>query len=122
MSTPKDLEDAFERYLPQKSPFKTSERQDPQKSLGFPNSRNVRPDADLTLSKSLKATEAATPDVVTFSDPLSGRNRSNEADFDDPDRALQDAQRSDANRELPFAASAEASVSPERPKRGRLTL
>ena len=122
MSTPKDLEDAFERYLPQKSPFKTSERQDPQKSLGFPNSRNVRPDADLTLSKSLKATEAATPDVVTFSDPLSGRNRSNEADFDDPDRALQHAQRSDANRGLPFAESAEASVSPERPKRGRLTL
>ena len=122
MSTPKDLEDAFERYLPQKSPFKTSERQDPQKSLGFPNSRNVRPDADLTLSKSLKATEAATPDVVTFSDLLSEKKRANEADFDDPDRALHDAQRSDGNMELPLPEYPEASVSPESPKRRRVTL
>ena len=118
----KDLEDSFARYLSPKTPSKTAERQDPRNSLGFSNSQSVKPDADLTLPKSLKAAEAATPDVVTFSDPLSEKKRSNEADFDDPDRALHDAQRSDGNMELPLPEYPEASVSPESPKRRRVTL
>jgi len=118
----KDLEDSFARYLSPKTPSKTAERQDPRNSLGFSNSQSVKPDADLTLPKSLKAAEAATPDVVTFSDLLSEKKRANEADFDDPDRALHDAQRSDGNMELPVPEYPEASVSPESPKRRRVTL
>jgi hypothetical protein len=103
----KDLEDLFLRYLPISPPSKPSQRHKPQKTRGFPESQSVTPNLDVTFSKSPKAAQSATCDAVTVSHHPRGGDENKGIDVDLP------------RGERPQAPQ---QVSPDRPKRGRITL